>query len=61
MIISSTPFGSNDILPELLKAKEIIVVAQTEKKKLIFAVNGASALIASHAIRFHGDRETSRC
>jgi D-sedoheptulose 7-phosphate isomerase len=40
--------ASKDIFPELLKAKEIIVAAQTEKKKLMFSGNGASASIAAH-------------
>ena len=40
--------AAKDIFPELLKAKEIIVAAQTAKKKLMFAGNGASASIAAH-------------
>jgi D-sedoheptulose 7-phosphate isomerase len=40
--------AGNDIFPDLLKAKEIIVAAQADKKKLMLAGNGASASIASH-------------
>ncbi len=40
--------ASRAIFPELFKAKEMIVAAQSANKKLIFAGNGASASIASH-------------
>ena len=40
--------ASKDIFPELLKAKEIIIAAQTAGNKLMFSGNGASASIAAH-------------